>query len=659
MRAPTILLAWAVAVPCLAAAAAPAAAADAEPAARVIVRFRSSPADAVALAADARGDAAAAAQRRAERVGALGQRLGMALASGMPIGERTQAVSAAGVSSAQLAARLAAQADVEYAVVDGRRSFRAAAPNDPLYRAGQNLPYPPSGQWYLRAPTAEVKSAIDAEAAWNLATGSPAVVVAVLDTGVRFDHEDLRRVAAGGVLLDGYDFLSSPAAAGDGDGRDADPTDTGDFLGQAEKDADPGNFGNCDVQRSSSWHGTRTSSLVAALTDNGIGMASIGRGVRVLPLRVLGKCGGRDSDILAALRWAGGLHVDGVPDNPTPARIVNLSFGGDGACHAGYLDVLAELAARGVFVVASAGNASGRAVSTPANCPGVFAVGGLRHAGTKVGFSDVGPEIALSAPGGNCVNSSGACLYPIITAVNPGTTRPVAGGSAYSDAFNASFGTSFSAPLVAGTAALMVSAQPLLTPADLRTALRETARPFPTTGGDLGDGVPIVSCAAPGDVDQLQCYCTTATCGAGMLDAGGAVAAAASVVARITASTEAPVAGQALQLSAAGSPVAADRQIVGYQWTLLDGGGIVSGFASGGTTATSREVTLTPHGGGRFVVALTVTDSRNRRSTATRQFDVAAGSSGGSGGGALDGGWLAGLAAAVLALAASGRHGRG
>ena len=158
----------------------------------------------------------------------------------------------------------------------------------------------------------------------------------------------------------------------------------------------------------------------------------------------------------------------------------------------------------------------------------MFAVGGLRHAGTKVGFSDVGPEIALSAPGGNCVNTAAA---PASTRssppINPGTTRPVAGGSAYSDAFNASFGTSFSAPLVAGTAALMVSAQPALTPADLRTALRETARPFPTTGGDLGDGVPIVSCAAPGDVDQLQCYCTTATCGAGMLDAGAAVAAAA------------------------------------------------------------------------------------------------------------------------------------
>jgi hypothetical protein len=163
-------------------------------------------------------------------------------------------------------------------------------------------------------------------------------------------------------------------------------------------------------------------------------------------------------------------------------------------------------------------------------------VGGLRHVGTKVGFSDLGPEVALSAPAGNCVDVGlgDPCRYPILTTSNAGTTTPLTdatGGSIYTDSFNASVGTSFVAPLVAGTAALMLSAQPALTPSAVRTLLLATARPFPTTGGDNGDGTPVPQCTAPQfngstPVDQFQCYCTTATCGAGMLDAGAAVAAA-------------------------------------------------------------------------------------------------------------------------------------
>jgi hypothetical protein len=250
----------------------------------------------------------------------------------------------------------------------------------------------------------------------------------------------------------------------------------------------------------------------------------------------LGKCGGFDSDIIAGMRWAAGLPVAGVPVNPTPARVLNLSLGGDGACDAAYSDALAEITARGAVVVAAAGNSAGHAVSAPANCPGVIAVGGLRHVGTKVGFSDLGPEVALSAPAGNCVDVGlgEPCRYPILTTSNAGATMPLAdgaGGSIYTDSFNASVGTSFAAPLVAGTAAMMLSAQPALTPSAVRTLLQDTARPFPTQGGDNGDGTPVPQCMAPQfngstPVDQLQCYCTTATCGAGMLDAGAAVAAA-------------------------------------------------------------------------------------------------------------------------------------
>src|SRR6185369_6527123 len=129
-----------------------------------------------------------------------------------------------------------------------------------------------------------------------------------------------------------------------------------------------------------------------------------------------------------------------------------------------YLDVMHELAARGVIVIAAAGNEAGHASGTPANCPGVVSVAALRHAGTKVGFSDLGPAVAISAPGGNCVNTDAAspCLYPILTTTDAGTTTPA--GGRYTDSFKISVGTSFSSPLVAGAMALLVSARPSITP---------------------------------------------------------------------------------------------------------------------------------------------------------------------------------------------------
>ena len=95
---------------------------------------------------------------------------------------------------------------------------------------------------------------------------------------------------------------------------------------------------------------------------------------------------------LAAMLWAGGVHIDGAPDNPYPAHVVNLSLGSEGGCPIYYQEVIDELARRGVAVVASAGNEGGP-VDSPANCAGAIAVAGLRHVGTKVGFSSLGPEV--------------------------------------------------------------------------------------------------------------------------------------------------------------------------------------------------------------------------------------------------------------------------
>jgi len=615
----------------------------AEMQARVIVKFKADSSAMRALSA-----ASSSAQAVPQQAQTLSQRLGLALTDGHALTARSQVVKASGLSSADLAARLSALPDVEYAVPDGRR--RAfAAPNDPLYAGGAGVS-PTVGQWYLRASTASVVSAINAETAWGITTGSSSVVVAVLDTGIRPDHPELAT-----KLLPGYDFVSDAATANDGNGRDSDPSDPGDWITSAE-DAS-GTFAGCGAE-GSSWHGTQTAGLVGASTNNGSGMASIGRDVKVLPVRVLGKCGGDDSDIIAAMRWAAGFAVAGVPTNANPAKVLSLSLGGEGTCSQAYKDAMTELTAAGVVVVAAAGN-DGLAVNVPANCPGVVGVAGVRHSGTKVGFSSLGPELTIAAPAGNCVNTSGACLYPILTTTNTGSTTPVA--SAYTDSANPSLGTSFSTPLVAGTLGLMFSANPSLTPAQAIGVLKSTARAFPSTGAGAG----VTACKAPSATAQsAECYCTKTTCGAGLLDAGAAVTAVAQVVARIDAGSGSTTAGSSITLDGSGSSAPAGHAITGYQWTLTAGSGIAS-FTSATNAATATVATTAT---GSFTVSLTVTDDAAAQATSTASVTVtavstprlppappAATSSDSGGGGALGWPWLAGLLAAVLALQRASR----
>jgi serine protease len=488
--------------------------------ARVIVKFKTD--SSLARAQSRSLEAATAARARA-----LGARLGLPMDAGAVVSHLAQVVFASGVSSAELARRLAQQSDVEYAVPDERRQI-VAAPSDPLYAAGVPDRGPAAGQWYLRAPAGDVRSSIDIEAAWAVTTGSSGMVVAVLDTGVRYEHPDLLSVAVGGNLLPGYDMVSDPTSGNDGDARDADASDPGDWVTMAEL-SQRGSLFRCSPAKSS-WHGTQVSGLIAALANNGVGMAGTAPGARVLPVRVLGKCGGYDSDIIAGLRWAAGLPVPGEPANPNPARVINLSLGSEGSCTVAYQEAVDEITAAGSLIVAAAGNSSGRAVATPANCPGVIAVAGLRHAGTKVGFSSLGPEVTISAPGGNCVNTGtgSACLYPILTTTDSGETGPVR--STYTDGFDTSVGTSFSAPLVAGVAALVLSVRPALNAHEVEQLLRRTARPFPAPGS-TGSSSTVTECTLPQynligmPVEQQECYCTASTCGSGMLDAGAALVA--------------------------------------------------------------------------------------------------------------------------------------
>lgn len=495
--------------------------------ARVIVKYRSDSALRRAQSsASGEGAAPAPAPRHAAR---LAQSIRAPLRDGRVLGPHTQAVRGQGLSSAELARRLRGLPDVEWAVVDERRRV-LNLPNDPLFPDGQRTTTPVAGQWYLRAPSTELVSAINAVGAWTVSTGAPTVAVAVLDTGIRGEHPDLQ-----GKLLPGYDFVDSDRdrngrvvsndTANDGDGRDADPTDPGDWTSANE-------CGAGESASSSSWHGTQVAGLIGAATNNGVGMAGVGWQTMVLPMRVLGSCGGYDSDIIAAMRWAAGLSQDvgvGTPmnvRNANPVRVINMSLGSAGTCTVErtpqYVQVFKELQDAGVIVVVAAGNDTGLKVSVPANCPGALAVSGVRHLGSKVGYSNIGPEVAVAAPAGNCVNLQGPCLYPLLTTVNLGLRQPGANG--YSDSSDFTVGTSFAAPLVAGTIGLMLAVDPTLTPSKVREILQGTARPFPTSRPLAPGEEPVPACRAPDGQDQLECFCTSTTCGAGMLDAGAAVA---------------------------------------------------------------------------------------------------------------------------------------
>lgn len=494
-----------------------------EQGARVIVALKSTAQQRLsALSASSSRDVVALqAQQQANT---LALAAGVPLTAGRLLGTRSMVVKADGLTSAELAARLSTLSDVAYAVPDRRRRA-TSLPNDPLFNTGPTTGLGPAvGQWYLRTPTPTVQSATNAQQAWDLVTPRSTLVVAVLDTGILRNHPDL----AGGQVLTGRDFIEDLDTANDGTVRDTDPADPGDWITAAEDTRRGGPFEGCG-EADSSWHGTQVAGIIGATANNNMGMSGAAPGVRILPVRVLGKCGGYDSDIIAGLRWAAGVTVPGEPANPNPARVLNLSLGGSDSCSQAYSDAVAEVGAAPFYalVVAAAGNSTGHAVGTPANCPGVLGVAGLRHTGSKVGFSDLGPEVGLAAPAGNCVNTevNSACLYPILTTSNNGTRGPNAGGSIWTDSFNITVGTSFATPIVASAAALVLSARPEYTPAQVTTTLKRSARAFPTTGSDNGtDPTPVAMCRVPDGSDQLQCYCTSALCGAGMVDMAAAVA---------------------------------------------------------------------------------------------------------------------------------------
>jgi serine protease len=482
-------------------------------------------------------------------------------------------------------------------------------------------------QWHLGARSAAA-SALEMSNTWAITTGTSAITVAVLDTGVLRNHPDLQ--ALGGRLLAGYDFVEDVDNANDGNGRDADPSDPGDWVTLSE--ANSATFPLCDAA-SSSWHGTFITGQIAAATDNSTGVAGLNWNVKLLPVRVSGKCGALLSDILDGMRWAAGLSVSGVPDNLNPAKVINLSFGGDQACSASYQTVIDELATRGTLVVVAAGNGTGsqsRQLKRPADCQGVMAVGAVQRDGAKTAYSFVGSNMAFMAPGGHSSAANTTTL--LLSTSNAGTTVPAGHIYGYKQ------GTSFSAPLAVGVASLMLAINPNLTPDALIARMKSSALPHASPVG-------YSSCAVS---DTVACQCTTAQCGAGLLNPLGAVQDAAKPAAVIAAVGN-PALGVSITLDGRASAAVGTPTIASFGWSQVSG--LPVSIPNAGASVT--QVVL-PSTYGDLVFKLRVTDTAGQigetqwivRLQAPAAVAPSASGSGGGGGGADHGLWLALLALA-------------
>ncbi len=353
--------------------------------------------------------------------------------------------------------QLNTRADVEYAQPNWLWQHFATKPNDPHYAV----------QWHYftrGTGTEQAPGGIGAPTIWDRTTGSNAVTVAVIDTGILADHPD---ISGSPNLSPGYDMVSHDFIANDGDGRDADPTDPGDAV--AEDECYPGS-----PEMSDSWHGTHVAGTIGgAITNNARGIAGVNWRVKLVPVRVLGKCGGTTSDINDAVRWAAGLSVPGVPQNANPAKVINLSLGGPGACSdsPSTQRAIDDAIAQGVTVVVAAGNDSADASGySPASCDGVITVAASDYRGYLVErYSNYGASVEIMAPGGDVQRDDDG------DGNKDGVLSTVQGGYAL---YN---GTSMAAPHVAGVAALLLAQESSLLPEQVLQLIEQNAVPRSST----------------------------------------------------------------------------------------------------------------------------------------------------------------------------------
>ncbi|MEW5838534.1 MAG: S8 family peptidase [Pseudomonadota bacterium] len=407
------------------------------------------------------------------------------------------------------AARLVASGLASYAEPD-RWVRPSLEPNDPFYV---------SRQWHYKA----IKSGfaygdnnygLNLPGAWDVTQGLSAVTVAVLDSGL-LAHADIDSniMDDSGQVKPGYDFISvlvtDPDSGvvyppNDGDGRDPDPTDPGDWYAADDPVCGGGE------EHPSTWHGTHVTGTVGALSNNGVGVSGVAWNVSLLPVRVLGKCGGVNSDIIDGMRWAVGMSVPGVPANAHPARVLSMSLGGEGACDKAYQAAISDVRKQGAVVVVAAGNESMDASkASPANCSGVISVAATDQQGQRAYYSNYGASVSIAAPGGDSL------VDTQVYSTADGGAKAALNDNAY----ESKQGTSMATPHVSGVIALMLARNATLTPDQVLQKLKDTATAFPDYPGTSKDA--FFKSRAPSYCLDASCSfdCTTSLCGAGIVNA--------------------------------------------------------------------------------------------------------------------------------------------
>ena len=433
-----------------------------------------------------------------------------------------------------LALAIAANSEVEFAEPDRKMSI-LLTPNDTRYL----------DQWHYY----ESAGGLNLPLTWDQTTGA-GIVVAVIDTGYR-PHADL---AAN--LVPGYDMITDIATANDGDGRDSDASDPGDWTTARQCSLLSG-------ATNSSWHGTHVAGTIAAVTNNANGVAGVAYGAKVQPVRALGRCGGYTSDIADGIIWASGGTVTGLPLNPTPARVISMSLGGSGACGATTQTAINGARSRGAVIVVAAGNSNvDVSNASPANCAGVIAVAAVGRTGGKASYSNFGAGVDVAAPGGSM--SVAGDPNGVLSTLNSGTTTPGADSYAYYQ------GTSMATPHVSAVVALMLAKNPQLTPDQVEGALKSTSRAFPA------------ACAQ---------------CGAGIVDANAAVSIASTFASLPVVTTNA-----ASNITATGATLNSTTSANGYSTTVSFDYGTASGSYSSTSQSATTGGTVDTTGASTFAV---------------------------------------------------------
>jgi len=528
-----------------------------------------------------------------------------------------------------VAQRMEASGQFEYVTPD--RILRPAfTPTNPWF----------SSQWNLMASNATVTTiptsasptqpanatavgGANLTTAWDTTKGS-GVNVTVIDTGI-LNHADL----AGATTHTGANFITNTFRNNSGDLVGTDP---GDGITSTDISSNPTVCGGA-TPSNSSWHGTFVTGLIAAPHTAGP-VAGIAPAVGIQMARALGRCGGAESDIIDALTWASGGPVLRIAptQNATPAKVVNMSLGGSGNCDVPMQTAITNARNRGAVIVVATGNENALTIDTPANCTGTIAVTAHTLEGDKATYANVGTGTTLSAPGGGNGSTVSGLGALIASLSNSGTAGPG------TDTYAGEAGTSMATPHVAGVAALMLSVNSSLTPNQIATVLQQSARPFPA-----------------------GTYCAThaGVCGAGMLDAGAAVALAkGNPIVHASTSASTVVVNNAVTLTATGNAGLVNT-ITSVQWAQTSGPS-VSLTTAGPDSNGNYTATFTPSTAGTYAFTVTLTSNTGATATDTANVTVTAAASSGSTGTTTPattsssggGGGAIGLGGAALLLAA-------